>query len=141
MPAYVLSGAARNSGCPVLMQDRRSRLRRRAITMQMMGLPGEAGAIRPDRALEALEEGPVVGVGGLEAAPRSLGLAPQRVDVDGGEAALVHDHAAADHDARHRAAVLGVDDLVGGVVHRQPVDVAQVEEDDVGLVAGLEAAD
>ena len=67
-----------------------------------------------------------------------LGLASQRLQIHRRDATVLHDHAAANHHVAHRRAVLGMNELVGGVVERHPVRMSQIEEHDVGLVAGGE---
>ena len=80
-------------------------------------------------------------VDGLQPLARRLGVARQHGEIDRGQASILHDHPPADHDVPHRAAVLGVDELVGGVVGGNPVGMLQVEEYDVGEVAGRQPAE
>ena len=72
---------------------------------------------------------------------RGLGLACERGDVDRRQPAVLHDHPTADHHVGHGAAILGVDELIRRIVERDPVDVAEVEKHDVGLVAGCQPTD
>jgi hypothetical protein len=72
--------------------------------------------------------------GGLE-------LAAQRGHVGAQHLAVAHDPAAVDHDVGDSGAVLAVHDLVHCVVERQIVETREVEADQVGRIARLEAAD
>src|SRR5207245_763027 len=61
--------------------------------------------------------------------------------IQGEQPAVLDHHPAADHDAVDRGRVLGVDELVYGIVERHEIDRPQVEEDEVGLVTGGEPAE
>src|SRR6266436_1328788 len=113
----------------------------RAVTVDMVGGAGEARAVAADDGNEGIVEAAVVGVGGSEAITCRRNTVAQPAEIDRGEAAVVDDEAAADHDTRHRGAVLGMDELIDRVVERQPIGVVEVEHDDVGLVAGGDPPD
>src|ERR1700730_15636651 len=113
----------------------------RAVAVNVVGGAGEARAMAADHRFEGVVKPPVVSVGGSEAiTPRRDAIA-QPGEIDRGEAAVVDDEAAADHHARHRRAVLAMDELVDRVVERQPVRGVEVEHDDIGLVAGGDPPD
>src|SRR6266851_1815011 len=116
-------------------------LQPRAIAVDVIGGAGEAGAVAADDRDEGLVEPPAVGVGGGEAITCRRNAVAQPCKIDRGDPPVVDDEAAADHHARHRRAVLAMDELVDRVVERQPVGVVEVEHDDVGLIAGGDAAD
>ena len=67
--------------------------------MDVIRRGGEAGAIAADDRLQRLVEAAVVGVERREPVARSLGAFAQPHQIDGQHAAVLDDHAAADHDA------------------------------------------
>ena len=62
------------------------------------------------------------------------------VQLNSQESSVFVHKAAVDHDALDRAAVVGMDQLVDGIVERHQGEVVQLEKDDVSLVAGGDAA-
>src|SRR6266851_6347434 len=116
-------------------------LQPRAVAVDVVGGAGEARAVAADDRDERLVEPPAVGVGGREAITCRRNAVAQPCKIDRGDPPVVDDEAAADHHARHRRAVLAMDELVDRVVERQPVGVVEVEHDDVGLVTGSDSPD
>src|SRR3984893_5332903 len=127
---------------PALRETRgRGSLEPRAVAVNVVRGAGEARAVAADDRDEGLVEPPAVGVGGREAITRRRDAIAQPGEIDRGEAAVVDDEAAGDHHARHRRAVLAMDELVDRVVERQPVRVVEIEHDDIGLVTGGDPPD
>src|SRR6266404_5594774 len=105
----------------------RPSLEPRTVAVDMVGGAGEARAVAADDRDEGLVEALVVGVGGSEAIARRRHTVAQPGEIDRGDAPVVDDEAAGDHDTRHRRAVLAMDELVDRIVERQPVGVVEVE--------------
>src|SRR5690606_34030613 len=101
----------------------------------------KTGAEGADDVLQAVVEFLVRRVYLGEAAAGHLDVLHQLALVDADDPAVVDHNPAADHHLVDAGALFSVDDLVGGVVERQPVGGTEVEEDDVGLVAGLDPAE
>ena len=70
-----------------------------------------------------------------------LGSPGKRRKIDPDGLAVFHDQLAPDHDGMYRAAVLGVDDLVGWIIAGDPIDVREIEEHQVRLVTLGDLAD
>src|SRR5262245_40956869 len=103
--------------------------------VDVIGRLGEPGAEAVDQRLQPFEQGLVAGVQARQAFAGGFGSSGQGRKVDADEAAIFNPHFTPDHDGIDGTAVLGVDQLVGGVVAGDPVDVGEVEEHQVGLVA------
>jgi hypothetical protein len=113
----------------------------RAIAVDMIGGKREARAVAADDRFEGLVEAPVVGIGGGEALASRRDAVAQPVEIDGEQLAVVDNEPAADHHAGDGGAVLGVDQLVDGIVERQPIRVVEIEHHDVGpLIAAANCA-
>ena len=102
---------------------------------------GEAAAEVRDDGLDALGEAPGVGVERGQALHRGLCLCRECDAVDADGTAACDHKLAADQHLVDGAAVLGEHDLVGGVVERHEIDVVEVEQHEVGLVALGDLAD
>src|SRR5215469_11291954 len=122
------------------MAGRRS-LEPRAVAVDMVWGARKARAVAADDRHQRLVEAPAVDIGGGEPLPRGNDALAQPAEIDRHEAPVVDDQPAADHHARHRRAVLGMDELVDRIVERQPVRVVEVEHDDVGLITGSDPPD
>ena len=112
-----------------------------SVVVDVVGRLGESGAEGVDEALKPREQLPVGRVDLAETLARGLGLPGQRMQVDADGLAVLHHHPAAHHHGMHAGAVLGMHQLVGGVVAGNPVDVVEVDEDEIGLVALGDAAE
>src|SRR5208282_6046796 len=104
----------------------RRSLEPRAVAVDVVGGAGEARAVAAYHRLERLIEAAAVDVGSGEPLACRGDAVAQPVEIDRGDPPVVDDEAAADHHARHRRAVLAVDQLVDRVVQRQPVRVVEV---------------
>ena len=124
---------------PALRDDfRRAEVAAQAVEARVVA---EAAAeVRHDR-LEALGETAGVGVERAEALHRGRGLSRERRAIDPDGAAAGDHELAADQHAVDGAAVLGEHDLVGRVVERHEIDVIEVEQHEIGLVAARDPAD
>src|SRR5262245_12151471 len=103
--------------------------------VDMVGSFGEPGAESIDETLQALKQYLVAGVEGGQPLSRGFGLLGKRRKINAYESAVHHQHFAANHDRMHRAAVFSVYQLISRVVAGDPVDVREVEEDEVGFVS------
>src|SRR5262249_36716106 len=83
-----------------------------AIAVDVVGSAGKTGAMAADHRHQRLVEGGVVGVDGVEPLAGCGDAIAQPVEIDRRHPPVVDDEAAADHHARHRGAVLGMDELV-----------------------------
>ncbi len=109
--------------------------------MDVVGLVRQAGAVAADDRLQRLVEAAVIGIGGGEPLARRLGPVAQPGEIDIQHAPVLDHHLAADHDAVDGVAVLGMHQLVYRVVAGEPVRVVEIEQYQIGLVAGRDAAD
>src|SRR4029453_9727316 len=110
-------------------------------TVDMQRRLGEPGTKRADHLLQPMIELLRRRSDLLAPGPRLLGLGGERREIDSEQLVILDDHASAYHDGMHRRAVLDMDQGVHWIVGRDPVDVLEIEEDDVGLVARSETAD
>src|SRR5882762_2175920 len=81
-----------------------------AVAVDMVGGAGEPRAVAADDGHQRLVEAAAVRVGGSKAIARRRHTLAQPCEIDRGDSPVVDDEAPADHDTRHRRAVLGMDE-------------------------------